>query len=146
VAQDVIHKLTGHAAVRCQCVYCIGSREDLAEYAAELELQLAAAKVAVDPAGTDAMRLLEAIATIIDGPIADTRLHDWSGLPEQVRLIVRQTRAAALKDALQVFHQWRVGVPDPGFNHPTGLQFERMLIAAFEWRELPAPPDAKETP
>jgi len=101
-------------------------------------------RVQRDESAIDAMRLLEAIATIIDGPISDTRLHDWSGLPERVKLIVRQTRAAALKDALQVFHQWRVGVPDPGFNHPTGLQFERMLITAFEWRELAAPPDAKE--
>jgi len=55
-----------------------------------------------NPACDDAMRLLEAIATIIDGPIADTRLHDWSGLPERTRLAL---------DGLQRVRQW--AQPDP---------------------------------
>jgi hypothetical protein len=62
-------------------------------------------RVQRDESAIDAMRLLEAIATIIDGPIADTRLHDWSGLPERVRLKV------APLDALQV---WALPNPQDG--------------------------------
>jgi hypothetical protein len=47
-------------------------------------------RVQRDESAIDAMRLLEAMATIIDGPIADTRLHDWSGLPERTRLKVQR--------------------------------------------------------
>jgi hypothetical protein len=151
MAENVIHKLTGHAAVRCQCVYCIGSRDDLAEYAGELELQLAAATdVAVDSAGTDAMRLLEAIATIIDGPIADTRLHDWSGLPERVRLTVQgwlpivtapKDEEVLVSDTAQ--QVWSaIQRQDATWISADGNQ---LFVAFTHWMPLPAPPDVEET-
>jgi len=68
-----------------------------------------------DQACDDAMRLLEAIATIIDGPIQDTRLHDWSGLPERVRLNVEYGKTM------------------------------RLLLEVVQDVIVPAPPDAKET-
>jgi len=83
-----------------------------------------------DRSGTDAMRLLEAIATIIDGPIADTRLHDWSGLPERVRLKVQrlydkwQDAEDCIRLRMRELNAWRLD---------SGLE------------PLPALPDAEET-
>jgi hypothetical protein len=75
------------------------------------------------------MRLLEAIATIIDGPIPDARLHDWSGLPERTRLRVQrlydkwQDAEDCIRLRMRELNSWRVD---------SGLE------------PLPAPPDAEE--
>jgi hypothetical protein len=83
-----------------------------------------------DVACDDAMRLLEAIATIIDGPIMDTRLHDWSGLPERTRLAL---------DGLQRVRQW--AEPDPQNGLMAMVEATKHVV-----RDLLVPPDAKETP
>jgi hypothetical protein len=111
-------------------------------------------RVQRDESAIDAMRLLEAIATIIDGPIADTRLHDWSGLPERVRLKI---------------HGWQPIATAPEDQEILGLDGDVRRVTAFidgawmfyqkyggsrliwwpkQWAPLmllPAPPDAEET-
>jgi hypothetical protein len=109
-----------------------------------------------DVACDDAMRLLEAIATIIDGPIADTRLHDWSGLPERVRLKVHswQPIATAPKDETAVLI-CRISIV-PGYR-PVVARWSDLLspcsaswtdgeytFSPTHWMPLPAPPDAEE--
>ena len=96
----------------------------------------------------DAMRLLEAIATIIDGPIADTRLHEWSGLPERVRLKVQTERQVEyLGQLISRVSTWAClpNTTEPEFNGYQSAQNDVRQIIHGNGVPLPAPPDAKET-
>jgi hypothetical protein len=87
-----------------------------------------------DPAGTDAMRLLEQIATIIDGPMADTRLHDWSGLPERTRL-----RLGAARILLASIDAWCEDIDQTPAIEFICETLRPQVVAMF-----PDPPDMEE--